>query len=91
MPPCFHASIPVCIPVSIPVFHRMSVVVAYSMSDDAFIFPITPSSPMAEACEAWAVNGIKNMFGSPLNVQQLQSEAGAAGAMHGSATTGGLK
>jgi len=64
--------------------------VAYAMSDDAFIFPITPSSPMAEIAEAWSVAGIKNVFGSPLNVQQLQSEAGAAGSMHGSVAAGGL-
>jgi pyruvate/2-oxoacid:ferredoxin oxidoreductase alpha subunit len=64
--------------------------VAYSMCDDAFIFPITPSSPMAEIAEAWSVAGIKNVFGSRLNVQQLQSEAGAAGAMHGSVAAGGI-
>eukprot|EP00931_Biecheleriopsis_adriatica_P028683 TRINITY_DN1709_c0_g1_i4.p1 TRINITY_DN1709_c0_g1~~TRINITY_DN1709_c0_g1_i4.p1 ORF type:complete len:1910 (-),score=435.02 TRINITY_DN1709_c0_g1_i4:68-5407(-) len=64
--------------------------VAYSMSDDAFIFPITPSSPMAEICEAWSVAGVKNVFGSRLNVQQLQSEAGAAGSLHGSVAAGGL-
>eukprot|EP00440_Ansanella_granifera_P049780 gb/GFBE01053950.1/.p1 GENE.gb/GFBE01053950.1/~~gb/GFBE01053950.1/.p1 ORF type:complete len:1885 (+),score=518.72 gb/GFBE01053950.1/:1-5655(+) len=64
--------------------------VAYAMSDDAFIFPITPSSPMAEICEAWSVAGVKNVFGSRLNVQQLQSEAGAAGSLHGSVAAGGL-
>lgn len=64
--------------------------VAYSLSDDAFIFPITPSSPMAEICEAWSVAGVKNVFGSRLNVQQLQSEAGAAGSLHGSVAAGGL-
>jgi homodimeric pyruvate:ferredoxin (flavodoxin) oxidoreductase len=64
--------------------------VAYSMCDDAFIFPITPSSPMAEIAEAWSVAGIKNVFSSRLNVQQLQSEAGAAGSMHGSVAAGGI-
>lgn len=64
--------------------------VAYAMSDDAFIFPITPSSPMAEICEAWSVAGVKNIFSSRLNVQQLQSEAGAAGSLHGSVAAGGL-
>jgi homodimeric pyruvate:ferredoxin (flavodoxin) oxidoreductase len=64
--------------------------VAYSMSEDAFIFPITPSSPMAEICEAWSVAGVKNIWGGRLNVQQLQSEAGAAGALHGSVAAGGL-
>mmetsp|Transcript_97806 Transcript_97806/g.276848 ORF Transcript_97806/g.276848 Transcript_97806/m.276848 type:complete len:1894 (+) Transcript_97806:108-5789(+) len=64
--------------------------VAYRMSENAFIFPITPSSPMAEICEMWSVKGVKNVFGSSLNVQQLQSEAGAAGSLHGSAAVGGL-
>jgi len=64
--------------------------VAYALSDDAFIFPITPSSPMAELCELWSVSGRKNIFGSALNVQQLQSEAGAAGSLHGSVASGGL-
>jgi len=64
--------------------------VAYAMSDDAFIFPITPSSPMAEICELWSVGGRTNIFGSRLNVQQLQSEAGAAGALHGAVAAGGL-
>lgn len=64
--------------------------VAYAMSEDAFIFPITPSSPMAEIVEAWSVSGTKNIFGTTLNVQQLQAESGAAGAVHGSIAAGGL-
>lgn len=64
--------------------------VAYGMSDDCFIFPITPSSPMAELAEAWAVQGVKNIFGVPMRVSQLQSEAGAAGSVHGSLAMGGL-
>merc|ERR1719326_1920609 len=64
--------------------------VAYGMSDDAFIFPITPSSPMAELAEAWSSQGLLNCFGQPLNVKQLQAEGGAAGAVHGSVAMGGL-
>jgi len=64
--------------------------VAYGMSDDCFIFPITPSSPMAELAEAWSNAGIKNVFGVPMKVSQLQSEGGAAGAVHGSLAMGGL-
>jgi len=63
---------------------------AYGMSDDCFIFPITPSSTMAELAEAWSVQGVKNVFGVPMRVSQLQSEAGAAGAVHGSLAMGGL-
>ena len=54
--------------------------VAYAFSEVASIYPITPSSPMAEHAEAWAANGMKNIFGSPVNVIEMQSEAGAAGA-----------
>ena len=57
--------------------------VAYAFSEVASIYPITPSSPMAEHAEAWAANGMKNIFGSPVNVIEMQSEAGAAGAVHG--------
>ena len=53
--------------------------VAYAFSEVASIYPITPSSPMAEHAEAWAANGMKNIFGSPVNVIEMQSEAGAAG------------
>ena len=58
--------------------------VAYAMSDAAAIYPITPSSPMGELCDEWAANGQKNIFGQTMNVRQLQSEAGAAAAVHGS-------
>ena len=54
--------------------------VAYAFTEVASIYPITPSSPMAEHAEAWAANGMKNIFGSPVNVIEMQSEAGAAGA-----------
>ena len=64
--------------------------VAYGMSDLAAIYPITPSSTMAEECDEWAANGKKNAFGYPMLVRQLQSEAGAAGAVHGSLAAGAL-
>ncbi len=64
--------------------------VAYAMSDAAAIYPITPSSPMGELCDEWAANGVKNIFGQPMMVRQLQSEAGAAGAVHGSLAGGAL-
>ena len=62
--------------------------VAYAFSDVAAIFPITPSSPMAESMDEWAADGQKNLFGQQVNVVEMQSEAGAAGAVHGSLTAG---
>lgn len=64
--------------------------VAYAMSEVAAIYPITPSSPMGEECDEWAANGRKNIFGQSLLVRQLQSEAGAAAAVHGSLAAGAL-
>ena len=64
--------------------------VAYAMSDAATIYPITPSSPMGELCDEWAANGLKNIFGQAMTVRQLQSEAGAAAAVHGSLAAGSL-
>ena len=64
--------------------------VAYAMSEVAAIYPITPSSPIGEICDEWAANGRKNVFGQPLLVRQLQSEAGAAAAVHGSLAAGAL-
>ncbi|MCJ7772476.1 MAG: pyruvate:ferredoxin (flavodoxin) oxidoreductase, partial [Desulfobacterales bacterium] len=64
--------------------------VAYAMCDAAAIYPITPSSPMGELCDEWAANGEKNIFGQPMLVRQLQSEAGAAAAVHGSLAAGSL-
>ena len=64
--------------------------VAYAMSEVAAIYPITPSSPMGEHCDEWAANGLKNIFGQPMMVRQLQSEAGAAAAVHGSLAAGSL-
>ena len=64
--------------------------IAYAFSEVAAIFPITPSSPMGELADAWAVHGRKNLFGQKVKVQEMQSEAGAAGAIHGSLTGGAL-
>ncbi len=64
--------------------------VAYAMSDVAAIYPITPSSPIGELCDEWSANGLKNIFGQTMSVRQLQSEAGAAGAVHGSLAAGAL-
>ena len=64
--------------------------VAYAFSDVAAIYPITPSSNMGEVADEWAAYGLKNMWGQTLNVTQLQSEAGAAGAVHGSLVGGAL-
>ncbi len=64
--------------------------VAYALSDVAAIFPITPSSPMGEIGDVWAAQGRKNIFGQKLLVSELQSEAGAAGAVHGSLVAGAL-
>jgi len=62
--------------------------VAYAFSDVAAIYPITPSSPMAELGDAWAAHGRKNIWGQKLLVSELQSEGGAAGAVHGSLAAG---
>jgi len=64
--------------------------VAYCFSEVAAIYPITPSSPMAEVADTWATEGRVNMFGQPLRLAEMQSEAGAAGAVHGSLTAGAL-
>jgi len=64
--------------------------VAYAFSDVAAIYPITPSSPMAENCDDWAGQGRKNIFGNVLKIAEMQSEAGAAGAVHGSLAAGAL-
>ncbi len=64
--------------------------VAYAFSDVAAIYPITPSSAMGEVADVWAAHGMKNLFGQPLQVTEMQSEAGAAGAVHGSLAAGAL-
>ncbi|MBC16503.1 MAG: pyruvate:ferredoxin (flavodoxin) oxidoreductase [Desulfovibrio sp.] len=64
--------------------------VSYAMSETAAIYPITPSSTMGEIADEWAAQGRKNIFGQTVEVRQLQSEAGAAGAVHGSLAGGAL-
>ncbi len=64
--------------------------VAYAFSDVAALYPITPSTPMGETADAWAAGSRKNIFGQEVMVRQLQSEAGAAGAVHGSLAAGAL-
>ncbi|CAK9073617.1 Pyruvate:ferredoxin oxidoreductase (PFOR) (Pyruvate synthase), partial [Durusdinium trenchii] len=62
--------------------------VAYALSDCAFIYPITPSSPMGEMVDEWAAQGLINCYGQKLSVTEMQSEAGAAGALHGALKAG---
>lgn len=64
--------------------------VSYAYSDVAAIYPITPSSTMAEVTDEWATEGRKNIFGQTVKVTEMQSEAGAAGAVHGSLAAGAL-
>lgn len=64
--------------------------VAYAYTDVAAIYPITPSSPMADSIDQWSAAGQKNIFGNQVVVSELQSEAGAAGAVHGSLAAGAL-
>ena len=63
---------------------------SYAFTEVAGIYPITPSSPMAEFTEAWAAKGKKNLFGMPVKIVEMQSEAGAAGTVHGSLQAGAL-
>ncbi|MBP2645946.1 MAG: nifJ 2 [Firmicutes bacterium] len=64
--------------------------VSYAFTEVAAIYPITPSSPMAESVDEWVAEGRKNIFGQPVKVVELQSEGGAAGAVHGSLQAGAL-
>ena len=64
--------------------------VAYAFSEVAAIYPITPSSPMAEVADEWSAQGRVNMFGQKLRLAEMQSEGGAAGAVHGSLVAGAL-
>ncbi len=64
--------------------------VAYAFSDVAAIYPITPSSPMAEVADEWAAQGRTNLFGQKVRIAEMQSEGGAAGAVHGSLAAGAL-
>ncbi|MEG0296278.1 MAG: pyruvate:ferredoxin (flavodoxin) oxidoreductase [Clostridium sp.] len=64
--------------------------ISYAFTEVAAIFPITPSSPMAEHVDEWVAQGKKNIFGQPVHVMEMQSEGGAAGAVHGSLQAGAL-
>ncbi|MBE6062113.1 MAG: pyruvate:ferredoxin (flavodoxin) oxidoreductase [Clostridium butyricum] len=64
--------------------------ISYAFTEVATIYPITPSSPMAEHVDEWVAKGKKNIFGQPVKVVEMQSEAGAAGALHGSLQSGAL-
>ena len=64
--------------------------ISYFFTDVATIYPITPSSSMAELVDEWSAHGRKNLFGQNVRVVEMQSEAGAAGAMHGSLQAGAL-
>ena len=64
--------------------------VSYMFTEVAAIYPITPSSPMAEHVDEWAAKGRKNLFGQPVTIQEMESEGGAAGAVHGSLQAGAL-
>ncbi len=64
--------------------------VSYAFTEVAGIYPITPSSPMADYVDQWAAKGQKNIFGTPVKVVEMESEAGAAGTVHGSLGTGAL-
>lgn len=64
--------------------------VAYAFTEVAIIYPITPSSPMADFMDLWAIKGRKNVFGQTVALTQMQSEAGVAGAMHGALQVGAL-
>ncbi len=63
---------------------------SYAFTEVSTIYPITPSSPMADHVDDWAAHGKKNLFGQPVQLVELQSEAGACGAMHGALETGSL-
>ena len=64
--------------------------VSYAFSEVAAIYPITPSSPMADLVDQWSANGLKNIFGTQVKVVEMQSEAGAAGAVHGALGSGAI-
>ena len=64
--------------------------IAYKTNEVAAIYPITPSSPMGELADAWSAAGIRNLWGSVPTVVEMQSEGGAAGAVHGALQTGSL-
>ena len=61
---------------------------SYAFTENAAIYPITPSSPMADHTDQWAQQGRKNIFGQTVNIVEMESEGGASGAVHGSLATG---
>nr|MCR4775309.1 hypothetical protein [Saccharofermentans sp.]MCR5340359.1 hypothetical protein [Saccharofermentans sp.] len=63
---------------------------SYAFTENAAIYPITPSSPMADHTDQWAQQGRKNIFGQTVNIVEMESEGGASGAVHGSLATGAL-
>ena len=65
--------------------------VAFQLNEVVALFPITPASPMGEWADAWAAAGVKNLWGTVPAVIEMQSEGGAAGAIHGALQTGALK
>ena len=76
-------------------FHSMdgnnaAAYVSYAFTEVAGIYPITPSSPMADLVDQWSAAGRKNIFGSRVKVMEMQSEAGASGTVHGSLAAGAL-
>ena len=64
--------------------------IAYAMSDISFIYPISPATSMGEHMDSWAASGKTNILGQIVDVNMMQSEAGAAGALHGAAAAGSL-
>lgn len=70
--------------------NKAAAYVSYAFTEVAAIYPITPSSPMAEYVDEWSAQGMKNVFGQKVHVAEMQSEAGAAGAVHGSLLAGAL-
>jgi pyruvate-ferredoxin/flavodoxin oxidoreductase len=70
--------------------NQAAAMASYALTEVAAIFPITPSTPMAEGVDEWSAHGMKNLFGQTVKVAEMQSEAGAAGALHGSLAAGAL-
>ncbi|MCH5320089.1 MAG: pyruvate:ferredoxin (flavodoxin) oxidoreductase, partial [Paramuribaculum sp.] len=64
--------------------------IAYAFSEVATIYPITPIASMGETADKWNVAGVKNLYGSPMQVKEMESELGAAGATHGALAAGAL-
>ena len=64
--------------------------VAFRLNEVTAIYPITPSSPMAELCDTWSASGRKNIWGDAVSITEMQSEGGAAGAAHGALLAGAL-